>query len=61
MTELIDSVTVTSSHPLLKPALEDLERATPHSRPGDKAQLVADQWQDTFIMTARYGWLRLPS
>jgi len=60
MTEQLDPVTVTSSHALLKPAMEDLERATPHSRPGDKASLVANQWQDTFIMTARYGWLRLP-
>ncbi len=60
MTEQLNSVTVTSSHTLLKAALEDLERATPHSRPGDKVSLVANQWQDTFIMTARYGWLRMP-
>jgi hypothetical protein len=60
MAEQIAPVTVTSPHALLKPALADLERATPHSRPGDKASLVACQWQETFIMTERYGWLRLP-
>jgi len=60
MTEQLNSVTVTSSHTLLKQAMEDLERAVPHSQPGDKVSLVANQWQDTFIMTARYGWLRLP-
>ncbi len=60
MTGNLSRITVTSSHSLLKPALEDLDRATPHARPGDKASLAANQWQDTFIKTARYGWLRLP-
>lgn len=58
MTEQLD--TVTTSHVLVKQAIEDLERAMPHPQPGDKVSLVAAQWQDTFIMTARYGWLRLP-
>lgn len=60
MNSQITPVTVTTSQTLLKAALADLERATPNSRPGDKVSLVANQWQDTFIMTARYGWLRLP-
>lgn len=51
---------VTSSHALIKAAMVDLERATKLAQPGDKVNLIADQWQDTFIMTARYGWLRLP-
>jgi hypothetical protein len=51
---------VTTSHVLINQALEDLERAMPHSRPGDKVSLVAAPWRDTFIMTARYGWLRMP-
>ena len=53
-------ITVTSAHALLKPALEDLERAVPDARPGDKASLNARDWKETFIKTANYGWLRLP-
>lgn len=53
--------TVVTSQVLLKPALEDLKRARPDSRPGDKVSLVSGQWQETFIMTSRYGWLRLPN
>lgn len=60
MTEQLNTVTVTTSHVLINQALEDLERAMPHSRPGDKVSLVAGPWRDTFIMTARYGWLRMP-
>jgi len=56
----VSEITVTSSHALLKPALEDLERAAPHARPGDRASLSGRDWKDTFIKTASYGWLRLP-
>lgn len=60
MTRHANRNTVTTSQILLKPALEELERAHPHSRPGDRVALVSAQWQDTFIMTKRYGWLRIP-
>ena len=60
MTGNLSRITVTSSHSLLKPALEDLERAAPNANPGVKASLAANQWQENFIKTARYGWLRLP-
>jgi hypothetical protein len=51
---------VTSPHALLKSALADLEKAAHQAQPGDKVNLIANQWQETFIMTQRYGWLRLP-
>lgn len=56
----VSEIAVTSAHALLKPALEDLERAAPNARPGDTASLNARDWRETFIKTADYGWLRLP-
>jgi hypothetical protein len=53
-------ISVTSSHALLKPALEDLERAAPDALPGARVSLNARDWKETFIKTANYGWLRLP-
>lgn len=60
MTRHTAHTVVTSSHTLLKAAMDDLERATPNSRPGDKVSLMASDWQGNFIMTSRYGWLRVP-
>ncbi len=51
---------VTTSQVLIAPAIADLERARPQSRPGEIVSLVASHWRDKFIMTAGYGWLRLP-
>lgn len=61
MTRNPNGNTVTTSQVLLKPALEDLERAQPNSRPGDRVALVSSHWQETFIKTTRFGWLRLPA
>ena len=51
---------VTTSQVLITPALADLERARPQSRPGEIVSLVANHWKDRFILTSGYGWLRLP-
>jgi hypothetical protein len=52
---------VTSNHVLLKAAMADLEKAADKAQPGDKVNLIANQWQETYILTQRYGWLRLPN
>lgn len=51
---------VTSSQTLVTPAIADLERAYPNSHPGEIVALETRHWSDKFILTARYGWLRLP-
>lgn len=54
------SASVTTTQTLITPAIADLERARPQSRPGEIVSLEAAHWSDKFIMTSRYGWLRLP-
>jgi len=51
---------VTTTQVLITPAIAELERAKPQSRPGDVVSLVASTWSDRFIMTTSHGWLRLP-
>jgi len=52
--------TVTTSQVLITPAVSDIERIHPNSAAGEVVTLVSTHWQDQFIKTARYGWLRLP-
>jgi hypothetical protein len=60
MNQSSHAAAVTTAHALITPAIADLERARPRSAPGDVVSLAGRDWQDRFIMTTRYGWLRLP-
>lgn len=52
--------TITTSQTLITQAIADLERARPRPAPGEVVSLQAASWSDKFIMTSRYGWLRVP-
>ncbi|RAU21609.1 hypothetical protein CU669_13035 [Paramagnetospirillum kuznetsovii] len=53
--------TVITQHTLITPALEELAHQHSNSPYGQVVSLAAPHWSDTFIKTARFGWLRVPA